>query len=270
MKNSQSSLVSKEFIHLNSCDIQKLWDKDYFTLRENGRPDYHILYITEGKCYTQVFEKPVTINAGELFLIPPYEKHIYSFKASDRPVSCYLHFSGTGCEKLLYDIGLFPDRILNLKKSRSLENVFEKLCREFHLKKPFYEKLCSSYLVEFLTLAGRKNEELKNPVMSKNKREIDNILNVMIEEYTINRPVSDYAEICHLSVSRFQHIFKACTGQTPVEYINTIRINHAKEYLINTDLSVSDIAEAVGFSDQNYFSRNFKRYTGISPKKFRN
>lgn len=269
MKTSDKHLISKDFLKLNSCDIQKLWDKDYFTLRENGRPDYHILYIISGKCTAVSEGKEITILPGEIFLIPPGEKHVYSFKAEDKPISCYIHFSGTGCEKLLSKAGFFPDRVLHLKKSRSLEEIFEKLCREFHMKKPLFNEFCSSYLIEFFSLAGRKNEELKNPVLSKNKREIDNILNIMIEEYEKNHPVSYYAKICHLSVSRFQHIFKSCTGRTPVEYINAIRINHAKEHLINTDLSVSAISEAVGFSDQNYFSRIFKKHTGISPNQFR-
>jgi len=269
MTKGQSRLVSYEYIHLNSCDIQKLWDKDYFTLREKGREDYHILYITAGKCYAESKGEDVVIYPGEMILIPPDEKHKYSFKASDKPVSCYLHFSGTGCRKLLSDAGFFPERILRLNKSRSLEDVFEKLCREFHLKKTGYDNFCSAYLIEFLSLAGRKNEEMKNPVYTKNKRIIDNILNIMSDEYLNNHDVSYYAKKCHLSVSRFQHIFKSCTGFTPLEYINNLKINHAKEYLINTDLSVADIAEAVGISDQNYFSRLFKKKTGISPVKFK-
>lgn len=270
MDDSFKKLVSCDFIHINSCDTQRLGDKDYFTLRENGRPDYHILYITEGKCYAEKDGENIIINPGEIFLIPPFKKHLYSFKSSDKSVSSYIHFSGTGCEKLLREAGFFPEYILHLKKSRSLEEVFEKLRREFLLKKPFYDNLCTSYLIEFLSLAGRKNEELKNPVFSKNKQEIDRILNIMIEKYSENRNISYYAQMCHLSISRFQHVFKSCTGQTPVEYINNLRINHAKEYLINTDLSISDISEAVGFTDQNYFSRVFKKITGISPVKFKN
>ena len=127
MLSAQTSLVSKEFLHLNSCDIQRLWDKDYYTVREFGRPDYHILYITEGQCLVESQGKNEVVNPGELFLIPPNEKHKYSFKASEKPVSCYLHFSGTGCEKLLSEVGFYPDRILRLKKSRTLENIFEKI-----------------------------------------------------------------------------------------------------------------------------------------------
>ena len=55
---------------------------------------------------------------------------------------------------------------------------------------------------------------------------------------------------------------------TPNEYINRLRINQAKELLTNTDMSVFEIAEAVGFSDQNYFGRVFKKQTGTSPKKY--
>ena len=65
-------------------------------------------------------------------------------------------------------------------------------------------------------------------------------------------------------------IFKELLGQSPVEYLNHIRLNHAVDMLQNTDAGISEIAYACGFGDSNYFSLRFKKKNGISPRAFRN
>lgn len=268
-EKSPFEIISDEFLYLNSCGIEKLWDGDRFQIRENGRIDYHILYIVQGKCTIEINDRETVINAGDLVLFPPGVKQKYSFKAADYPISYYLHFSGKECERILEEIGFYPECIIRLSKSSTLEAVFEKMCHEYHMKKPFYERLCAAYLLEFFEIIGRRLHEKENFAHVKNKDEIDNVCKNMVSEYMKSYPVSHYASLCHMSVGRFHHIFKACTGQTPVEYLNSIRINMAKDYLINTDIPISQISYLVGFSEQNYFSRAFKKSTGMSPRSFR-
>ena len=90
----------------------------------------------------------------------------------------------------------------------------------------------------------------------------------MLKEYSKNHPLSFYADSLKLSVSRFSHIFKSAIGKTPLMYITEIRISKAKELLLNTNLTMGEIAELTGFSSQNYFIRVFKKHTGISPKRY--
>ena len=98
---------------------------------------------------------------------------------------------------------------------------------------------------------------------------MDVICKQMNAEYALNRSVAYYAQLCHLSVDRFTHAFKESTGLSPKSYMQKIKIRIAIEMLENTDLRISEIAEAVGISDSNYFSRIFKKYTGYSPTLFK-
>ena len=68
----------------------------------------------------------------------------------------------------------------------------------------------------------------------------------------------------------FRKIFKDLTSFSPTKYKNRLRIEHAKELFNKTNMSVLEIAEAVGINDQLYFSRLFKQFTGLSPSKFKN
>ena len=67
----------------------------------------------------------------------------------------------------------------------------------------------------------------------------------------------------------FRRIFKERYGMTTIKYINELRISKAKEYLINSDINISKIAEAAGFLDVYYFSNSFKASTGMSPSLYR-
>ena len=73
----------------------------------------------------------------------------------------------------------------------------------------------------------------------------------------------------HLNASYFSTLFKKEMGMSFKEYLNQVRIEESKRLLANSSFSIIDIAVSVGFEDQSYFSKVFKKYTGITPKQFR-
>jgi AraC-like DNA-binding protein len=76
---------------------------------------------------------------------------------------------------------------------------------------------------------------------------------------------SELARKLLISDSQLYRKLKAITGKSTAVFIRSIRLNHAKELLVNTDQSVSEIAYQVGFNDPSWFSRAFKDEFGISP-----
>ena len=73
----------------------------------------------------------------------------------------------------------------------------------------------------------------------------------------------------HLNPSYFSTMFRQATGSTFKEYLSMVRVEESKRLLANTDYSLIDIAVATGFQDQSYFSKVFKRYTGLTPGQYR-
>ncbi len=71
------------------------------------------------------------------------------------------------------------------------------------------------------------------------------------------------------SVSYLSRIFKEITGETIIRTINLKKIEKAKEYLKNTDLKVYEVADLLGFENITYFSKFFKKHTGMSPKDYK-
>lgn len=81
--------------------------------------------------------------------------------------------------------------------------------------------------------------------------------------------LSDAARMVHMSLPQFMKTFKKVAGTTLVSYVNHVRLSTAARLLNETDLTIAEIANEVGFSDQSYFDKQFKRAFGCSPKQFR-
>lgn len=81
--------------------------------------------------------------------------------------------------------------------------------------------------------------------------------------------LDEVAEHVHLNPAYFSTLFKQSTGSSFKEYLNMVRIEESKRLLANTDYSIIDIAIAVGFEDQSYFARVFKKYTCLTPRQYR-
>lgn len=94
-------------------------------------------------------------------------------------------------------------------------------------------------------------------------------IDILSVEWNKNERISRYAELCGISESYFHMLFKRWSGLSPVDYRNRLRVAHAKSILQNSSMSIGEVATAVGFEDQFYFSRVFKTVTGTSPQKYR-
>ena len=88
-------------------------------------------------------------------------------------------------------------------------------------------------------------------------------------EWNRNEKMERYAALCNRSLTCFYQEFKAYTGMTPTRYRNRIRINEAKSDMRNTNMTIRQIAEKTGFEDEFYFSRVFRKITGVSPSEFK-
>ncbi len=89
------------------------------------------------------------------------------------------------------------------------------------------------------------------------------------EHYAAPNPVSRMAERSGLPERSFKRRFQAATGFKPVAYVQTLRVEEAKEYLETTDWPTEQVGATVGYEDPAFFRRLFKRHTGITPARYR-
>ena len=80
--------------------------------------------------------------------------------------------------------------------------------------------------------------------------------------------IADVADFTGISKSHLYRVFMANVGQSPIDYLTDYRISEACHLLKNTSLSIAEIAVSVGFFDQFYFSRVFKKVKGVPPSRY--
>lgn len=112
-------------------------------------------------------------------------------------------------------------------------------------------------------------ESIYNYIPSKNNELIRRAISYISQNYNTNLTLDEVARHVHLNPAYFSTLFKECTETTFKEFLNIVRIEEGKNLLSNTDYSIIDIAVAIGFDNQSYFSKVFKRYTGLTPKQYR-
>jgi len=92
----------------------------------------------------------------------------------------------------------------------------------------------------------------------------------ILENYTRKISLQEIADIAGLSAPYFSTIFKEEMGENLSKYLNRLRVERASRLLLETNMSLAEIAGSCCFEDQSWFSKIFKAYTGISPGKYRN
>lgn len=137
---------------------------------------------------------------------------------------------------------------------------------EFNRKEPGYK---SSMMACFLQLMVYFSRQV---VMDNSPQQIWRLARVMAHiehHYRESITLEELATIADMSINHFIRIFKKLFQLAPIEYIIHLRLRKACELMEATDDPINRIAEAVGFSDGNYFARQFRKVMGISPRDFR-
>jgi len=124
--------------------------------------------------------------------------------------------------------------------------------------------------IQFLTdvLDLTTSKKANDILQQKDIDLISNIQNLVLTDANI-QTVTQMAEKVNYNTKSLQAKIKSLTGLTVNQYINEIRLKKAQDLLLNSELSVSEIAYEVCYKDPAYFSRIFKKQVGVSPKEFR-
>ncbi len=89
------------------------------------------------------------------------------------------------------------------------------------------------------------------------------------ENFSKDISLDDVSRVVNISPYYFSKIFKEESGSNFIEYLTGIRIERAKDLLINSDKSMKEICSLCGYTDPNYFSRSFKKNVGVTPTEYK-
>lgn len=248
-------------IRVNSIGILVM--EDGF-VTNHVRTDYYLMYVTEGSLSVTINGEDFVFSAGEFIIFPPYY-HIHYEKKSGVGIVYYLiHFSGTDVERFLSGIGF--DQLPVKHTVGIVDEVVEEffsIFSAYEKNSPFIQEIGAIGTQKILTLLSLKNiapEKIQPPF---------NAVYYIKHHLTQKISVSKLAELEGISESRFYAVFKEKMGCSPIDYVNKLRIDRACNLLTSSPMSVSEIGNNCGFYDNFYFSRIFKKCTGMTPTEYK-
>lgn len=251
-------------------NVRHNWPKKagYIVDRPTGRPHYifaHYCSEVTLDCAGQHFEVP----AGGCVFIEPNTPH--RLIARHDLLHNWIHLSpdaATLIEKYRIPMNtpLFPNN------SDAICQMFRKMEVEFYSANPFRDELLEGYVKEFLIWLFRSTKDL--PVTKSFSSTTINKMtlarSIILSSSEKNWTLEEMAALVPFSPSRFHTLYKALFGTTPTKDLIDMRIGLAKSLLhSNTDMTLAETAEVLGYNDQYHFIRQFKAATGKTPGKYR-
>lgn len=250
-------------VFVRSCGYQHFMSRDYSIRRPEGMQDYQILYIYKGWGSFYLNGAWERMPEDSIILYRPGQPQIYTYQAADNPEIYWIHFLGTKSDSLVEQ---YQIRNTKIEKDRMLKQLFQDIILELQLKKPFFEEVAVADFQKLLALIYRHTQQKYTNLATSTQ--IDKLIVSLNENYMKPWNIETMADFCHLSVDYFSHQFKLATGLPPIRFLNQLRIEHAKEILLSEDMTVAEVSNLVGYGNPLYFSRVFKKITGLSPKAY--
>ncbi len=240
-----------------------------FTTRiPEGRLDVSVCYIAEGELFFQIGggERQIA-KAGTVVVILPHVPVIYGYEgAGDPPVrrSYWLHFTGSHAMKLLEICGFEQGGFFELPDESGGTAAFTALLDEMrHPPTPLTRTRAAAAAVSLLTQFGRSLER------GMENRRLPRSIAYLREHFTEEINKNELAAMDGLSLSHYHTLFRRAMGRTPAAYITFLRIEKARELLLDPDMPITEVARECGYEDPLYFSRVFSRMLGVSPSEYR-
>ena len=255
---------------VTSCGNYKVKNRaEVRTSRPKGRKDYQLLYIAAGQGHFFINGQERVVSAGNIIVYLPGQPQEYVYFKDDKTDVYWVHFTGSDVEKIIdyYNIRL-SENIIYIGTSPDYQWLFGRIIQEMQLCRPRFEELISLLLRNIFILISR-NIIVENRADNSLENEVELAMHYFRENYRSEINVEDYALSRGMSASNFYRVFKQISGSTPLQFILKLRLSNAQNLLENSNITLAEIASAVGYENPLYFSRLFHKHIGVSPSEYR-
>ena len=255
--------------------------------KDVSSPFIRIYYVLEGEAIIHLAEHNVRLLPRHLYFIPAYTVH--SYECHGLFVHYYLHvYEGFKNEMNLQEVYELP---IEVEGSEVAAQLFEHLCNRLpearlpHSDPNSYDTSAqtSDYVQRYRDMALWEKMELRGAmlmIMSHFIRQakprvwtqderMKRVLEYVHSHISDSINIEQLADVACITKPYFIRLFKHEFGFPPVQYINRKKVERAQLLLFTTDKAVKEVAFILGFSDQNYFIRLFRKLTGITPQEYR-
>ena len=228
-----------------------------------------LFFIVSGKGQFLIQDQVFPVGVNDLVIINPNVLHTED-SLNAQPLE-YIVLGIEGIELATSQNSNGQFCILDHFESVEISSCLRNILREMEQKSTGYEDVCQAFM-EILIIRLMRSTSLAIPTEPQaisGNRQCAAIRRYIDLHFKESLTLEQLAEEAHMSKFYLSHAFKQEYGVSPINYMITKRIEESKYLLAETDLSLSQIAQLLGFSSLSYFSQVFRRTQGISPMEFR-
>jgi AraC family transcriptional regulator, transcriptional activator of pobA len=249
------------------------------------RPHKHdafiqILYLTQGGGEVFLDNAKQVMTAPCLVLIPAQTVHGFSFSPNvDGPVV-------TAAQRPLESLAgvVMPELLRTLRQpivvaldqtqghAEVLVPLFQAIQREAHGHEVGQVAMGLSLLTALCVQIARLGNLSKPTALKVNSRkslQIEKFRARVDQDYKKHRPIAAYADELSITPGQLSRLCREVLGMSSLDVINARLVHEAQRELIYTTASIKQLAHTLGFTDETYFGRFFRKHTGLSPREFR-
>ncbi|NQF15638.1 AraC family transcriptional regulator [Brevibacillus sp. HB1.3] len=251
-------------LHFQLCKVER-------TANPSPTPFHTLLFFPKGYGSLRIHDQTFTPFAGKCFLLSPSTPFAIE-SLYDSAIECYqISFTVILFEEdnkpLPYPYALLDGRI-ELSAHPSAQLL--RFCDALLLGSSTSSEMDSFWQqLRFQKLLGFLLEQNLSPTHLPNKsKEVENSIRYIQQNYQENMTVKQLAQLANVPSWQYTLLFRQLTGKKPLEYLTALRIYQAKKLLKSSNDSLRDIASQVGFTDEYYFNRRFRKTTGYTPRQY--
>lgn len=268
--------------HLVVHELEELLSEEYFIPKKPHRHTfYQVMFVEEGSGKHKIDFKEYDIDSPIIYFISSGQVHdlvfdrqitkgflinfdLEFFSSFLSPSYCIdkLPFFGISSNISQYEV--------EKKKFKRIKEIFVKIYQEYKLQNKKSLELIRIHLLELFYCILNDNEEYEENTNITNQKNLISRFEKLVEEkYTEEHYPKFYADKLAITPNYLNFICKNFSGKKAGEIIRNRIILESKRLLVNSELSISQIAFQLGFIDNSYFTKFFKTYANISPSDFR-
>ncbi|PQP83356.1 hypothetical protein C0Q44_01145 [Paenibacillus sp. PCH8] len=232
--------------------------------------EHRLLIVVSGNFRLDLGEETLAAIGGQCFYIRP-GGNIVLARQDDEPFAIYMfsfHVIKVQDSAVWFDTSpTFDGSTLRSDRSySSVHNIIQDMIRQ----RPYINKAESNaYQPMFhMLILSLSEQNTKVPTLENARDAVKRTLIYLQEHYAKKIKVQELSNISGVSLWQYNELFRSLTDKTPIEYLTEIRLNRAKELLLQTEETIESIAHLVGFNDHYYFVRRFRQKTGLPPREY--
>ncbi len=232
-------------------------------------PGHEFILCLNGRGWVQVAGRRHNVGPGDLLWVNCHHPHQYGAVRSDPWELYWIRVEGRVLDRLAELLEARPRPVFSGIASEFGRSAFEQIFDRLESGRPCDAAHVNAVVASLLAAAFESRLGDARELRPELPQPVQRALERMRLYFHTPIRVADLAALAGMSESHFSRQFKASVGTSPIDWLRRERINQAKRRLAESDDAVKEIARQAGYTDQFFFSKDFKRMTGLTPSQFR-